>query len=130
MCPFPRFFTLIAANRLPKSTNQVRRFYHMTFQNGGHDHGKLAWTLSGNEIEVPNRRDRRKKSPSQWRNDQSMASVAKFARDFRCRSNSLRSACKIARCVGGFSKLRRQRQRERGKTKRFNEQNNGPARAL
>ena len=31
--------------------------------------------------------------------------MAKFARDFRCRSNSLRSAYKIARYIAGFKRL-------------------------
>ena len=83
-----------------KSTNQVGRFYHMTFQNGGHERGKWPGRSLGMklkcqiaEIGVKNR----PVSPHQ--------SMAKFARDFRWRSNSLRSAYKIARCVAGLREV-------------------------
>ena len=96
--PVPAIFYAHRCESPLKSTNQVGQFYNMTFQNGGHDRGKWPGrSLSGNEIEVPNRRDRRKKSPGV------SASINGEIRDFRWRSNSLRSAYKIAGCVAGFS---------------------------
>ena len=70
----------------------------MTFQNGGHDRGKWPGRSLGMKLEcqivaicVKNR----PVCPHQL--------MVKFARDFRWRSNSLRSAYKIARCVAGFT---------------------------
>ena len=51
----------------------------------------------GNKVEVPHRRDRQKN-----RQVCQHQSVAKIACDFRWRSNSPRSAYKIARCVAGL----------------------------
>ena len=79
--------------KLPvKSTNQVGRFYHMTFQNAPHwrpgTRLKCQMTMIGEK------------------NCQVCLhqSVAKIAPDFRWRSNSTRSAYKIARCVAGLKK--------------------------
>ena len=38
--PVPAIFYAHRCESPPKSTNQVGRFYHMTFQNVGHDRGK------------------------------------------------------------------------------------------
>ena len=74
----PHSFVSACRTASVKSTNQVRRFYHL------------------NNVEVPHRHDRRKSHqvcPHQ--------SVAKIACDFRWRSNSPRSAYKIA----GFGEM-------------------------
>ena len=63
-----------------KPTHQVGRFYHMSFQN-------CHITAIGEK--------NRQVCPHQ--------SVAKIACDFRWRSNSPRSAYKIASCVAGFT---------------------------
>ena len=55
----------------------------------------------GNKVELPHGRDRRKKSPGTVCSHQL---VAKNACGFRWRSNSARSAYKIARCIADFSK--------------------------
>ena len=95
--PVPAIFYAHRCESPLKSTNQVGRFYHMTFQNGGHDRGKWPGRSLGMKLKcqiaaigVKNR----PVCPHQL--------MAKFARDFRWRSNSLRSAYKIARCVAGF----------------------------
>ena len=95
--PVPAIFYAHRCLSPPKSTNQVGRFYHMTFQNGGHDRGKWPGRSLGMKLKcqiaaigVKNR----PVCPHQL--------MAKFARDFRWRSNSLRSAYKIVRCVAGF----------------------------
>ena len=95
--PVPAIFYAHRCESPLKSTNQVGRFYRMTFQNGGHDCGKWPGRSLGMKLKcqiaaigVKNRQV----CPHQ--------SFAKFARDFRWRSNSLRSAYKIARCVAGF----------------------------
>ena len=100
--PVPAIFYAHRCESPPRSTNQVGRFYHMTFQNGGHDRGKWPGRSLGMKLKcqiatvgVKNR----PVCPHQ--------SMAKLARDFRWRSNSLRSVYKIARCVAGF--IRRSR---------------------
>ena len=65
-----------------KPTHQVGRFYHMTFQN---------WHIAAIGEKY------RQVCPHQ--------SVAKIACDFRWRSNSPRSAYKIAKCVAGLRKI-------------------------
>ena len=74
----------------------------MTFQNGGHDRGKWPGRSLGMKLKcqiaaigVKNR----PVCPHQ------LMAKFKFARDFRWRSNSLRSAYKIASCVAGFMRL-------------------------
>ena len=93
VCPLPRFFYAHRCESPLKSTNQVGRFYHMTFQNGGHERGKWPGRSLGMKLKcqiaaigVKNR----PVCPHQ--------SMAKFARDFRWRSNSLRLAYN-SRCV-------------------------------
>ena len=55
MCPFPRFSTLIAANR--QLSKPIRLGDFITWLS------KRPSMEPGNKIEVPHRRDRRKKSP-------------------------------------------------------------------
>ena len=66
-----------------KLTHQVGRFYHMSFQNC--------------HIAAIGEKNRQVCPPQ---------SVEKIACDFRWRSNSPRSAYKIARCVAGFKILK------------------------
>ena len=87
--PVPAIFYAHRCESPLKSTNEVRRFYHMTFQNVGHERGKWRGRSLGVKLKcqiaicVKNRPVR----PHQ--------SMGKFAHDFRWRSNSLRSAYKI-----------------------------------
>ena len=71
-----------------KSTHQVGRFYHMNFQNC-----HIAAIGEKNRQVCPHQ------------------SVAKIACDFRWRSNSPRSAYKIARCVAGLTDERENKRR-------------------
>ena len=87
----------------PKSTNQVGRCYHMTFQNGGHDRGKWPGRSLGMRLKCQIAAIVKNQSIVKNRPVCPHQLMAKFARDFRWRSNSLRSAYKIVRCVAGFN---------------------------
>ena len=78
--PVPAIFYGHCCEWPVKLIHQVMRFYHMTFQNC-----HIAAISERNRQVWPHQ------------------SVAKIACDFRWRSNSPRSANKIARCVAGFT---------------------------
>ena len=80
--PVPAIFYVYCCESPVKLTHQVGRFYHMSFQNC-----HIAAIGEKNRQVCPHQ------------------SVAKIACDFRWRSNSPRSAYKIARCVAGLSLL-------------------------
>ena len=80
VCPFPRFSTLIAANCQLRQSIRLGNF--------------ITWTMLKFHIAAIGEKNRQV-CPHQ--------SVAKIACDFRWRSNSPRSAYKIARCVAGLS---------------------------
>ena len=88
VCPFPRFSTLIVCESPAKSTNQVGRFSHMTFQNAP------RWS-PGTRLKCHIVAIGEKKSPggvriNRWR---------------KCwRSNSPLSAYKTTRCVAGLNR--------------------------
>ena len=77
--PVPAIFYGHCCESPVKLTHQVRRFYHMTFQNC-----HIAAVGEKNRQVCPHQ------------------SVAKIACDFRWQSNSPLSAYKIFRCVAGF----------------------------
>ena len=92
--------------RIANEVNQSGgRFYHMNFQNGGHERGHFIsfHFIFGNEIEVPNHRDRRKRIAqcariNRWRN-----SLAIFAGDqIRC---DWRIKSRVS-CVADFKIIR------------------------
>ena len=77
--PVPTIFYVYCCESPVTPTHQVGRFYHMSFQNC-----HIAAIGQKNRQVCPHQ------------------SVAKIAGDFRWRSNSSRSAYKIARCVAGL----------------------------
>ena len=93
VCPFPRFSMLHRCESPVKSTNQVGRFYHMTFQNAPRwsPGTKLKCHIAaiGEKIARCVRINRRPKSLA----------------IFTVESNWPRSAYEIARCVAGFRLL-------------------------
>ena len=80
--PIPAIFYVYCCESPVKPTHQVGRLYLVSFQNC-----YIAAIGEKNREVCPHQ------------------SVAKIACDFRSRSNSPRSAYKIARCVAGFTNL-------------------------
>ena len=85
--PVPAIFYAHRCESPAKSTNQVGRLYHMTFQNT--PRWSPGTSLKCHIVVIGEKN--RQVCPHQ--------SVAKIACDFRWQSNSPRSAYKIARCV-------------------------------
>ena len=91
--PVPAIFYAHRCESPAKSTTQVGRLYHMTFQNT--PRWSPGTSLKCHIVVIGEKN--RQVCPHQ--------SVAKIACDFRWQSNSPRSAFKIARCVVGFTAI-------------------------
>ena len=97
--PVPAVFYTHRCESPVKSTHQVGRFYHMTFQ--------IALSMeSGNKVEVPHRRDRRKQIArrrvciNRWGKSLAIIAGDQIGRDRRTNKK------KIARRVAGLRLLR------------------------